>query len=117
MMDIEEGIWNGGEMLGQVSLGRVCQMHWFYLSREIHRARQSPFYVREWHILVLNGINLVPSSTLRVVLLLIISVLSIVVVLDVFLEGNSSNLRVACIAVSFIDHCRAKVISAHCRRA
>ena len=92
-------------------------MHWFCSPREIHCARQSPFYVREWHILVLNGINWVPLSTLQIVLLLIISVLSIVVVRNVFLEGNSSNLRVACGAVSFIDHCRAKVISAHCRRA
>ena len=93
----------------------VCQMQWFCSPREIHRARQSPFYVREWHILVLNGINWVPSSTLPIVLLLIISVLSIVVVLDVFLEGNSSNLRVACGAFSLINHCRVKVISAHCR--
>ncbi|MGM9753908.1 MAG: hypothetical protein ACI3ZK_07665 [Candidatus Cryptobacteroides sp.] len=58
---------------------------------------------------MLNGINWVPSSTLRIFLLLIISVLSIVVVLDVFLEGNSFNLRVACGAVSFIDHAGRKL--------
>lgn len=73
------------------------------------------------HSTCVSGISLcstasiwVPSSTLWIVLLLIISMLSIIVVLDVFLEGNSSNLRVACGAFSLIDYRRAKVISAHC---